>query len=315
MAPEPGAPQRIAFYGLSGHNASERDPIQARTLAQKAKSTKMQDFMLPRHELEKALAVAEEAALDAGTLAMEGWRAGAAISKKGRFDLLTEYDLRSERLIRERLGTSFPSHRIVGEEAEESGAGDLVWYVDPIDGTTNFAHGHFFFAVSIALYHGDEGLVGAVCAPALGVLWKAMRGGGAFRNEEPCEVSTRSRLDEAVCATGFPYDRWSNPDNNHAELALFLERVRGVRRCGAAAIDLCLVADGTYDFYWEKALSAWDMCAGALIVQEAGGLLSGYLGEDPDPRSGKLVASNGLVHDAALKTIGEARHTLPFDGS
>ena len=284
-------------------------------LAHEAKCTKMHDFMLPNDELERALTVAEEAALDAGTLAMQGWRASAAISKKGRFDLLTEYDLASERLIRDRLGASFPDHRIVGEEAEETGAGNLVWYVDPIDGTTNFAHGHFFFAVSIALYDGNEGLVGVVCAPALGVLWKAMQGGGAFRNSDPCAVSTRERLDEAVCATGFPYDRWSNPDNNHAELALFLQRVRGVRRCGAASIDLCLVADGTYDLYWEKALSAWDMCAGALIVREAGGRLSGYRGENADPRSGKLVASNGLLHDAALQTIGEARHKLTSESS
>ncbi len=284
-------------------------------LAHEAKSTKMQDFMVPKNELERALAVAEEAALDAGTLAMQGWRAGAAVSKKGRFDLLTEYDLASERLIRERLGASFPDHRIVGEEAEETGAGDLVWYGGASDGATNFAHGHFFFAVSIALYDGNEGLVGVVCAPALGVLWKASQGGGAFRNSNPCAVSTRERLDEAVCATGFPYDRWSNPDNNHAELALFLKRVRGVRRCGAASIDLCLVADGTYDLYWEKALSAWDMCAGALIVREAGGRLSGYRGENADPRSGKLVASNGLLHDAALQTIGEARHKLRSESS
>jgi myo-inositol-1(or 4)-monophosphatase len=270
----------------------------------------MRAFMLPPDELQHALAIAEQAASDASRIAMKGWRAGGAISKKGRFDLLTEYDLASERLIRERLGAAFPTHRIVGEEAEATGAGDLVWYVDPIDGTTNFAHGHFFFAVSIALYHGDEGLAGVVHAPALGVVWTAQRGGGAFRNGERCSVSTRDRLDEAVCATGFPYDRWSNPDNNHAELALFLQRVRGVRRCGAAAIDLCLVADGTYDIYWEKALSAWDMCAGALIVREAGGRLSGYEGQEADPRCGKLVATNGLLHEAALETIGEARHKL-----
>jgi myo-inositol-1(or 4)-monophosphatase len=276
------------------------------------KSAKMQDFMPSPDDCQRALGVAERAARDAGAIAMEGWRAGGEISKKGPFDLLTEYDLRSEDLIRERLQAEFPSHRIVGEEGAEVGSGDLVWYVDPIDGTTNFAHGHFFFAVSIALYRGSEGLAGVVHAPALGVTWKAARSSGAFRNGQACRVSARSQLDEAICATGFPYDRWTNPDDNHAELALFLQRARGVRRCGSAAIDLCLVADGTYDVYWEKALNAWDMCAGALLVKEAGGRLSGYEGEPADPRSGKIIATNGLLHDEAVRTVGEARHRVPL---
>jgi myo-inositol-1(or 4)-monophosphatase len=205
--------------------------------------------------------------------------------------------------------------RIIGEENAESGEGELVWYVDPIDGTTNFAHGHFFFGVSIALYRGSQGLAGVVHAPALDVTWKAAKGIGAFRNGKPCFVSTRDQLEEAVCATGFPYERWSNPDNNHAELALFLQRARGIRRCGAASVDLCLVADGTYDIYWEQALNAWDMCAGALLVQEAGGQLSTYEGEAVDPRTGKLIASNGLLHEAAVRTIREARNKLPPDKS
>jgi myo-inositol-1(or 4)-monophosphatase len=145
----------------------------------------------------------------------------------------------------------------------------------------------------------------------LGVTWKAAKGSGAFRNGEPCAVSRRDQLEEALCATGFPYDRWTNPDDNLAELALFLKRARGVRRCGSAAIDLCLVADGTYDIYWEKALNAWDMCAGALVVTEAGGRLSGYEGEPADPRTGKLVATNGLLHEDAVRTVGEARHKVP----
>ena len=271
----------------------------------------MQHFMATDDPWQEALEVAEAAALEAGEIAMRGWRAGGEISKKGRFDLLTEYDLACEQAIRERLGAAFPNHRIVGEENEASGEGDLVWYVDPIDGTTNFAHGHFFFATSIALYHGSLGVVGVVHAPALGVTWAARKDGGARRNGEPCRVSTRERLDEAVCATGFPYDRWSNPDNNHAELALFLRRARGVRRCGAASIDLCLVADGTYDIYWEKALNAWDMCAGSLLVREAGGRLSDYDGTPADPRTGRLIASNGLLHQPAVDTLGEARYKVP----
>ncbi len=266
-------------------------------------------------DTQRALEVAEGAALEAGQLVLKGWRSGAEITRKGRFDLLTEYDLASENLIRERLSEAFPDHRIIGEENAESGAGELVWYVDPIDGTTNFAHGHFFFGVSIALYSGSEGIAGVVHAPALDVTWKAGKGLGAYRNGKPCSVSSRDQLEEAVCATGFPYDRWSNPDNNHAELALFLQRARGIRRCGAASVDLCLVADGTYDIYWEQALNAWDLCAGALIILEAGGQLSSYEGGPADPRTGKLVASNGALHEVAVRTIREARNKLPPDRS
>jgi myo-inositol-1(or 4)-monophosphatase len=273
----------------------------------------MHDFMPVSKESQQALDVAERVALQAGELVMKGWRGAGKISRKGRFDLLTEYDLASEKLIREQLSLAFPAHRIIGEENAESGQGELVWYVDPIDGTTNFAHGHFFFGVSIALYRGSQGLAGVVHAPALGVTWKAAKDMGAFRNGTPCSVSTRGELEEALCATGFPYDRWSNPDNNHAELALFLQRARGIRRCGAASIDLCLVADGTYDIYWEQGLNAWDMCAGALLVQEAGGQLSTYEGDAADPRTGKLIASNGVLHETAVRTIREARNKLPPD--
>jgi myo-inositol-1(or 4)-monophosphatase len=279
------------------------------------KSAKMQDFMPIGDDSQRAASVAERVAREAGELVMKGWRTGGEISRKGRFDLLTEYDLASESLIRRRLSAEFPSHRIVGEENAESGEGELVWYVDPIDGTTNFAHGHFFFGVSMALYRGSEGLAGVVHAPALDVTWTAVKGGGAFRNAKRCAVSARDQLEQALCATGFPYDRWKNPDNNHAELALFLQRARGIRRCGAASIDLCLVGDGTYDIYWEQGLNAWDMCAGALIVLEAGGQLSSYEGDPADPRTGKLIASNGVLHDVAVRTIREARNKLPPDGS
>jgi myo-inositol-1(or 4)-monophosphatase len=309
-APDLLAPQRTAFYGFCQPNASEHSTGAKIALALASKSAKMRDFMHSREECEHALGVAERVARDAGALVFEGWRGRTTISYKGKFDLLTEYDLRSEQLIRDELTQAFPEHRIVGEENSETGDGDLVWYVDPIDGTTNFAHGHPFFCVSIALYDGAEGLAGVVHAPALGTTWKASKHSGAFRNGDRCEVSARASLEEALCATGFPYDRWTNPDNNHEELALFLRRARGIRRCGSAAIDLCLVADGTYDIYWEQGLNAWDMCAGALMVLEAGGQLSTYDGVTVDPRSGKLIATNGLLHDAAVRTVREARYEV-----
>ncbi|MGB8330045.1 MAG: inositol monophosphatase family protein [Polyangiales bacterium] len=254
-----------------------------------------------------ALEVAERAAFDAGKLIMEGFRSSGRVSRKGRFDLVTEFDFASERLIRERLGAAFPDHRIVGEEGEATGGGDLVWYVDPIDGTVNFAHGHPYFGVSIGLYREAEGLVGVVHAPALGSTWKAAKGAGAFRDGSPCVVSQRSTLDEALCATGFPPNVASTRDTNEAELGAFVRRARGVRRCGSAAIDLALVGDGTFDLYWERALNPWDICAGALIVAEAGGTVSSYDGSPADPRSGALVASNGLLHERALGLIQDAR--------
>jgi myo-inositol-1(or 4)-monophosphatase len=198
----------------------------------------------------------------------------------------------------------------VGEEGTATGTGDRVWYVDPIDGTTNYAHGHPFFAVSIALYDGSEGLAGVIAAPALGVTWHGAKGLGAHRNGKRCRVSSKAFLDDALCATGFPYDRREAVDDNLREFGAFIKRTQGIRRCGAAAVDLALVAEGTYDVYWEQRLNAWDTCAGALLVEEAGGRLSDYAGGPADPRSGTLVATNGRLHDAALAVLAEARRDL-----
>ncbi len=257
-----------------------------------------------------AVQVAEEAAAISG----EGYRAGVRVEKKGAIDLLTQYDLAAEEHVRARIQQRFPTHRIVGEELEnERGAAEgPVWYVDPIDGTTNFAHGHPFFCCAIAYYEGDTPVAGAVSAPVLGITWSAGKGLGATRAPmgeagPRCEVSTTETLADSLCATGFPYDRWTNADNNSDEFALMLRHTRGIRRCGSAALDLCLVADGTYDLYWEQRLSPWDMCAGALIVQEAGGQLTDYDGAIADPRTGRVVASNGRVHAEALARLQSAR--------
>ena len=272
--------------------------------------------MMP-DSLQIALDVAQEAA----AVALRGWRSGAAVEKKGAIDLLTEYDLRVEKIVRHRLHEAFPDHRIVGEEEGASGAtidtatGSSdderpTWYVDPIDGTTNFAHGHPFFCVSIALWDSEGGAVGVVSAPALGVTCSAARGRGAHRDGAPCAVSQTAHLADALCATGFPYDRWEAEDDNVAEHRAFLKRSRGIRRCGSAAIDLCLVADGTYDLYWEQRLNPWDMCAGAVMVLEAGGQLTDYDGRPADPRQGRLVASNGALHPQALGVLGDVRGNL-----
>ncbi|MEM9195737.1 MAG: inositol monophosphatase family protein, partial [Myxococcota bacterium] len=240
----------------------------------------------------------------AGERILEGFRTEPEVSTKGSsIDLLTKYDLAAEEILRARLVDAFPEHGIVGEEGDKV-VRELTWYIDPIDGTTNYAHGHPFFCVSMGLYRQDHGLVAVIFAPALDVRWTAIRGSGAERNGELCRVSSTEGLGKALGATGFPYDRASKADNNLREFGRFVTRCRGIRRCGSAALDLALVADGTYDFYWEKDLNAWDMCGGALLVEEAGGRLSDYRGRAADPRKGQLVASNGYVHDAVLELLG-----------
>ena len=257
----------------------------------------------------EAMRVAEGAARDAGEIVSHGFRSRASVSRKGKFDLVTEFDLASERLIRDRIGAAFPDHKIVGEEGEATGDGDLVWYVDPIDGTVNFAHGHPYFAVSIGLYEAGEGVVGVVHAPRLGLTWTAIRGRGAFCNGAPCGVSERASLEEALCTTGFPGNLASLEDTNERELASFLRLARGVRRCGSAALDLAFVADGTYDLYWERGLSPWDIGGGCVLVSEAGGRVTDYAGASMDITVGEVVATNPLLHGEALRTIQEARRS------
>ena len=256
---------------------------------------------------EHELSVAEAAALEAGELLMRGFRAEVGVSRKGRVDVVTEFDLRAEALVRARLTEAFPNHRIVGEEGSDTGEGDLVWYIDPIDGTANFVHGHSYFGVSIGLCRNGRALAGVIHAPARGQTWKAAAGLGAFRDGSKCQVSTRPALDEALCTTGFPLDPAATDDTNEAEFGAFLHKARGVRHCGSAALDLALVGDGTFDVFWERALNPWDIAAGAVIVEEAGGQISAYDGSPADVRSGELVASNGLLHSDAVGLIQSVR--------
>lgn len=264
-------------------------------------------------DLDSVRDIARDLATEAGGLCYEGYRGGGTVHKKGPIELVTEQDYRSERLIRDRLGRSFPTHHVVAEEGEAEdarpGPHDMVWYVDPLDGTNDFARGHPFWCVSIALYRGAEGLVGAVEAPALGLRWSAAKGRGASRNDAPCAVSSTTDIAEAMCATGFPYDKWTSDDDNLRELGTFLKHTAGIRRCGSAAIDLAMVADGTYDVYWERGLHAWDMCAGALVVREAGGAVRDYDGHEGYPRTGRLVATNGPLQEQAVALIQQARRS------
>lgn len=249
-----------------------------------------------------ALRIAREGA----DLAKEGYRSPKEVHRKGAIDLVTEYDTRGEELIVERLSREVPGIPIVGEEGGGQAGAELTFYVDPIDGTTNFAHGHPFWCVSIGILD-SAGLpiAGAVVAPALHVEWTAFRGGPALRNGEPCHVSKASKIEDSLLSTGFPYDRRTSPDNNFAQFFALKKRAQGVRRCGSAALDLCLVADGTYDGYWERKLKPWDLAAGACFVVSAGGRISDMQGGPVDIRQGHVVATNGLIHDELIGYLGE----------
>lgn len=262
-------------------------------------------------ELDVWLTEATRIAEEAGKLLMEGWRGAPAIQKKGAIDLVTEYDLRSEALIRERMREAFPAHAIIAEESEPREVAEWTWYVDPLDGTTNFAHGHFFFAVSLGLARRGRPILGVVHAPALRTTWAGAEGLGCTRDGEPCRPSSASALGESLVATGFPYDRATSAENNLRETVHIVPRVRGIRRCGSAAIDLALVADGTYDGYWEQKLKPWDVCAGIALVLAAGGTVTDYAGGPPDARAARLVATNGPLHPALLAAVQTARSADP----
>jgi myo-inositol-1(or 4)-monophosphatase len=260
-------------------------------------------------ELEHLTKIALTVAAEAAQLVLRGYRTAVTASEKARSDLVTEYDVASERLVRKRLGERTPELAIVGEE--EGGTADgPTWYCDPIDGTTNFVHGHPFYCVSLGLMERGVPLLGAVVAPSLHVSWNGYVGGGAFRAGAPCHVSANASLSNALLATGFhPKSQRKPPHDNVSSFGALLPEARGIRRCGSAALDLCMVADGTYDAYWERALSAWDAAGGAALVLAAGGRITNLSGGPVDLSIGHLVASNGLVHDALLRLLPEAAKT------
>ena len=262
-------------------------------------------------ELERWLGQAREVALEAGGALFDRFRRGGPVRKKGAIDLVTDADLASESILRARMNERFAQHGLVAEEGGGEGGPGLVWYCDPLDGTTNFAHGLFVFSVSLGLAQDGEPLAGVVHAPALGVTWEGAVGLGAFRNGEPCRVSTSAQtLSESLLGTGFPYDRATDPENNVREHSRVVLRVQGVRRLGSAAIDLCLVADGTYDGYWEQKLRPWDLCAGAAIARAAGAVLTDYDGGPVDLFRGRLVVTNGKIHDELRREIAVARSSV-----
>lgn len=227
---------------------------------------------------------------------------------KGDYDPVTEADQVAETLIRRGIQERFPHHAILGEEQGESGmSGTVRWFVDPLDGTVNYAHTLPHFAVSIAAADAQGVQVGVVYDPIRQELFTARRGQPAYLNGGPITISPTTELRRALLATGFPYDRGHNPDNNHREFASFNLACQGVRRPGTASLDLAYVACGRLDGYWEQGLFPWDVAAGTLCVACAGGRLSTYAGTPYDGIGPQVVASNGHLHNAMLAQLATIR--------
>jgi myo-inositol-1(or 4)-monophosphatase len=243
------------------------------------------------------LQVAVEAARTAGSFQRHRFASPLRIELKGDKDLVTEVDRVSEQLIIEQLLARFPDHSILAEEGSCSrGDSPFCWVIDPLDGTTNFAHGFPWFCVSIALEAEGELVAGVIHNPIHDELFTAAKGEGAFLNGRRLRVSCRSPLKETLLGTGFPYDCATDPVNNFDNFMAFQRAARGIRRAGAAALDLAAVAAGRLDGFWELKLKPWDVAAGVLLVREAGGTVSGFDGSPYSIFNNRIVASNGLIH-------------------
>lgn len=257
-------------------------------------------------ELDKIRKAAAEASLAASEVIMRYFRKRLDVKEKARSSLVTQVDVKCEALIKKRLQKAFPSFRFLGEESGAT-AGDKdapTWHVDPLDGTTNFVHGFPMFCVSIGLAVGDEPLVGVVHIPTLDETFHGAKGMGAKLNKKAIKVSGRGNLSECLLTTGFAYTHEKSalvPEIERFEKA-HLE-ARAVRRPGAAAIDMAYVAGGIFDGFWERNLSSWDVCAGALLIREAGGLVTSYDGGDFQVNGREVLATNGRIHAPMLDLL------------
>jgi myo-inositol-1(or 4)-monophosphatase len=264
-------------------------------------------------DLNKALDFAAETVREAGALLRDCYRSGVTVKYKSEIDLITEADHASEALILKRIRSAYPDCAILAEESGASAnASPAVWIADPLDGTTNFAHGLPIFSVTLALLVNDVIEVGATYDPIYDELYTAQRGRGAHLNGECLHVSAAPTLDRALLVTGFPYDRRTNPNNNIRQFADFSLRAQGVLRLGSAALDLGAVAAGRLDGYWEFKINPWDIAAGVLMVTEAGGKVTAPDGSPFDLFARQIVASNGLIHREMTEVLIDSRASWPM---
>lgn len=254
--------------------------------------------------MQDRLHLAVELARRAGGLLLDGYGHPTQVRHKGDIDLVTEYDLKSEQLLVEGIRTAFPADAILSEEGGGREGEGVRWLVDPLDGTTNFAHGLPIFSISIACVRAEELLLGVIYDPTREELFHTLAGEGAFLNQAPIRVSVTSTLDESLLVTGFPYDIRSNPDNNLSHFNALAVQARALRRLGSAALDLAYVAAGRFDGFWELRLNPWDWAAGVLLVREADGQVTTFAGGpkvlDGDPT---LVATNGRIHTQLMAAL------------
>jgi myo-inositol-1(or 4)-monophosphatase len=252
--------------------------------------------------------VAHTAVARAGALIRARYRERQEISFKSEVDLVTAVDRDAERILVDAIGEAFPDHAIVAEEsAARRGRDGHCWYIDPLDGTTNFAHGYPHFAVSVGLAHDGDLLFGLVYDPMREETFSAVRGAGARLNGAPIAVSDVDRLERALLATGFPYDRRQHVDFYLAYLRTAMLRAQGIRRAGAAALDLCWLACGRLDGFWEWKLRPWDTAAGRLIVTEAGGRVTDFAGGPHQLTGDETAATNGRLHDELMEMLATIR--------
>jgi myo-inositol-1(or 4)-monophosphatase len=257
-------------------------------------------------QLQILLDIATEAALAAGAILQERWGKLQSIEEKGGGgDLVTEADKESEAAILQVLERHVPDHRILAEESGKQGntESEYLWAIDPLDGTTNYAHSYPVACVSIALLIQGKPQVGVIYDPFQTELFRAAKGSGATLNRRPIRVSQTEELSKSLLATGFAYDRRETKDNNYAEFCYLTHLTQGVRRAGSAALDLAAVACGRYDGYWERGIKPWDVAAGIVLVEEAGGRVTSYDRSPFQFDSGRILATNGRVGDALSRAL------------
>jgi myo-inositol-1(or 4)-monophosphatase len=251
------------------------------------------------------LDISAEIAREAGTLLVTYFERRIGFELKGEHDLVTEADRASEQLVIERLRSHFPTHSIVAEEGgRHQGSSEFCWYVDPLDGTTNFAHGFPMYNVTMALEKAGELITGVIFDPLRNEMFTAERGAGAYLNHRRIHVSKVARLEESLVATGFPSNKRHKSINIHFYHQLGMV-THGVRRAGSAALDLAYVASGRLDGFWEFGLNPWDMAAGLLLITEAGGRCSDMHGAPVNLRGPHVLANNGAIHDAMLGVFAD----------